>query len=183
MPKGIYARKPKMAKCHPDKKHKSLGLCNACYAASRVGVLTTPRATCHPERQHLAKGFCRECYSIKNNAERRSNPEYVMKEALYHKLHPEVKRKSENLRNRNLKVEVLSHYGKDNTLKCCWEGCEVADVDMLSLDHINNDGAEHRHNVGLSGSLFYKWIKKNNYPLEPALQTLCMNHQMKKNIM
>jgi len=43
----------------------------------------------------------------------------------------------------SLKLEVLSHYGHGK-LQCAWPGCNVVDVDMLSLDHINNDGGKER---------------------------------------
>jgi hypothetical protein len=39
------------------------------------------------------------------------------------------------------KLKVLTHYGKDGTLQCFWEGCTVCDPDMLSLDHKNDDGS------------------------------------------
>src|SRR5271157_863346 len=38
-----------------------------------------------------------------------------------------------------LKESVLTFYGPRKNLGCCWEGCLVVDLDMLSLDHINDD--------------------------------------------
>jgi len=32
--------------------------------------------------------------------------------------------------NMSLKEEVLTHYGRDGKLQCCWEGCEITDLDM-----------------------------------------------------
>ena len=81
-----------------------------------------------------------------------------------------------------LKLEVLSHYGPNCTLGCCWEGCTVIDVDMLSLDHVNNDGAEHRRTVGKNktGEKMYRLVKTEGFP--NGFQTLCMNHQTKKKL-
>lgn len=79
-----------------------------------------------------------------------------------------------------LKTEILSHYGKGGKCLCCWEGCLVDDPDMLSLDHINNSGNEERKRGAGGGVAFYAKVKKSGYPL--GLQTLCYNHQWKKEI-
>lgn len=81
-----------------------------------------------------------------------------------------------------LKIETLSHYGMDGKLQCCWDGCRVRDVDVLSLDHVNNDGTTHRKETKtLGGSSFYRRLRKQGYPF--GFQTLCMNHQFKKELM
>lgn len=81
--------------------------------------------------------------------------------------------------NAKLKLETLSYYGKGGKLQCCWPHCDVADVDMLTLDHINDDGGTGRRGREHgSGHKFYMWLKKNHYP--EGFQTLCANHQAKK---
>ena len=77
-----------------------------------------------------------------------------------------------------LKKKVLAHYGPGGRLNCCWPECVIDDVDMLTLDHVNNDGAAHRKEIK---SRIYNWIVKNNYP--DGFQTLCGNHQMKKEFL
>ena len=80
------------------------------------------------------------------------------------------------------KLEVLSHYGKDGKLLCAWEGgCDVVDVDMLELDHVNNDGAEDRRKNGKGTQRFYARLRKNGFP--EGYQTLCCNHNRKKEIL
>lgn len=79
-----------------------------------------------------------------------------------------------------LKLEVLTHYGPSGKLKCSWPDCDVTDPDMLSLDHINNNGAEERGREG-GGIKIYSRLRKENFPL--GYQTLCHNHQWKKEIM
>ena len=81
-------------------------------------------------------------------------------------------------KSREVKLEVLTHYSPKKILRCCWENCMISDLDMLSLDHIENDGAEHRKKV--KGSI-YPWIKSHGYP--EGFQTLCANHQWKKEIL
>jgi hypothetical protein len=50
---------------------------------------------------------------------------------------------------------------------CCGE----SEPKFLSLDHINNDGNEHRKTV--PAHALYRWLRDNNYP--PIMQVLCMN--------
>src|SRR5271166_3554308 len=66
-------------------------------------------------------------------------------------------------KNMSLKEEVLTHYGHNGKLQCCWPNCEVKDLDMLSLDHIHDDGAAHRKALGL-GTRMYQWAKTNRFP-------------------
>ena len=81
-----------------------------------------------------------------------------------------------------LKREVLSHYGKHSKLLCCWKGCVIADSDMLTIDHMNNDGAKHRktYRGTLGGVILYARLKRSGYPR--GFQTLCNNHQIKKEL-
>ena len=52
---------------------------------------------------------------------------------------------------------VLEHYG----CKCQWpDGCDVTDIDMLQVDHINGGGNKHRREINNS---FFGWLIKNNY--------------------
>jgi hypothetical protein len=80
-----------------------------------------------------------------------------------------------------VKVDVLAHYGPQGVLRCCWPGCSIDDVDMLSLDHINNDGAAHRRKTNTSGTHFYRQLRAAKFP--SGFQTLCHNHQWKKELM
>lgn len=89
-------------------------------------------------------------------------------------------------RNRNavrvasIKLEVLSHYSPNGVLGCSWETCKVCDIDMLTLDHVNNDGAALRKVHGAGGATYY-YVKQHGYP--EGYQTLCWNHQWKKEIL
>lgn len=97
--------------------------------------------------------------------------------AAYYERNREECRKQRRGRESERKVRVLTHYGKDGKLKCCWDGCEVADVDMLTLDHVNNDGASDRKN-GWADQCY--WAEKHDLP--EGFQTLCWNHQWKKEL-
>jgi len=80
--------------------------------------------------------------------------------------------------NKKLKLKIFSHYCK-GVIKC--ECCDETEIDFLTLDHDNNDGAKHRRSLGCgSGSGFYRYLKKNNYPQKPRLSILCFNCNMAK---
>lgn len=76
----------------------------------------------------------------------------------------------------HLKREVLSHYG--GACVCCGE----KGLAFLTLDHVDNDGKEHRELLGenRTGTKFYRWLKRNNYPTTPRLQVMCWNCNMAK---
>ena len=95
--------------------------------------------------------------------------------------HPEGARRVERACSMRRKIEVLSHYGKGGLLQCSWEGCFVTDVDMLELDHVNNDGAEERRKTGKGTQRFYARLRKNGFP--EGYPTLCCNHNRKKEIL
>jgi hypothetical protein len=82
---------------------------------------------------------------------------------------PKDKAKAAALRDR-----ILAHYG--NKCACCGE----TTAEFLQVDHINNDGAEHRRTLGIklgkcrgAGAHTYRWLVKNNFP--PGFQLLCAN--------
>lgn len=80
-----------------------------------------------------------------------------------------------------LKTTVLSNYGPGGVARCSWPDCVVDDLDVLSLDHIEDDGAVHRKQRGIaSGQQTYAHLIKAGFP--SGYQTLCMNHQWKKQL-
>jgi hypothetical protein len=120
--------------------------------------------------------ICKLCAYISATAWRKKHPEKNRQRSReHHRLHPEI----HHARKVALKIEVLSHYGPYGELRCSWPDCDVADLDVLSLDHIRDDGALHRKTVA-SGSSTYLFVKREGFP--PGFQTLCMNHQWKKEL-
>ena len=81
--------------------------------------------------------------------------------------------------HRNLKKEVLEHYGGT---KCANQECNETEIRKLQVDHINNDGAEHRRRLTGENSFyhFYRWLKKNGFPNDPPLQVLCRKCNQEK---
>jgi hypothetical protein len=79
------------------------------------------------------------------------------------------------------KESVINMYSNGDA--CC-KWCGQADVDVLQIDHINDDGAWHRGKWDkfmrgpMGGTRWYGWLRKHDYP--GGLQILCANCNMKK---
>jgi hypothetical protein len=73
-----------------------------------------------------------------------------------------------------IKYDVFAHYS-GGTVKCA--ECDISDIDMLTLDHVDGGGCKHRKQVG-AGTRMYMWLKNLGYPV--GFQVLCWNHNMKK---
>lgn len=94
------------------------------------------------------------------------------------------KRAKANQENRKaqdgaLRLEVFGHYG-GAICACC--GC--IGILFLSLDHVDNNGAEHRRasreqKISITGIHFYARLKKQGFP--PGFQVLCMNCNIGKH--
>lgn len=77
---------------------------------------------------------------------------------------------------KNTKMKVINHYG--GKCACCGENKSA----FLTIDHVNNNGNDHRKTMpgGGSSTATYRWIIKNNYPTD--LQLLCWNCNCGKQI-
>jgi len=73
-----------------------------------------------------------------------------------------------------LKYMLFQHYS-GGIPKCVH--CPETDITVLCIDHINNDGYEHRKTIG-GGSQIYRWLKRHNYPT--GYQVLCHNCNARK---
>jgi hypothetical protein len=72
-------------------------------------------------------------------------------------------------KRQRLKAKVLQAYG--GQCVCCGEDTP----EFLTVDHINNDGAEHRRQLNMSsGGRFYRWLKTQGFPRD-SFQLLCFN--------
>ena len=116
----------------------------------------------HPERRRKQQGECRARRIVLIRYQD-SSPKRLL-----------------DVRNRNdkLKEAVMNVYTNgEGTCRRCGQG----DIDVLCLDHIEDDGGvrrrngEHRH-----GNTLYRWIVTNGYP--SGLQVLCSNCNLKKEV-
>jgi len=78
------------------------------------------------------------------------------------------------------KQKALAIHGPNGEVRCSWEDCTVTDPDMLTLDHVENDGRERRSVGEGRGNGLYRKASKG---VIPGLQTLCANHNLKKELL
>lgn len=150
-------------------------------------VCKVPKA---PEAFYVLKGGklssrCRECtrQQVKNwakaNPERAAETRREKDRRRYHTV-PGAKEKSNiksKARYHRLKQLVIAAYGGP---RCAC--CGVHHEEFLTIDHVNNDGKEHRSLLsggdpdgnlhGNTGRLF-AWLRSHNYP--EGFQILCYN--------
>ncbi len=125
---------------------------------------------------HDKKAYRKKYYTENKDAENKQSKEYkeTHKEEIkgwwveYYKKNAEKRREYARQRNKDQKELVYNHYGR----KCCH--CGIEDMRVLTIDHINNDGAAHRKKLfNNGGNSFNRWLCKNNFP--EGFQTLCRN--------
>lgn len=94
----------------------------------------------------------------------------------YYQIHKEKMKKqivqAIKKRYKERRILVINHYtnGKNS---CQCPACDETNFKLLTLDHINNDGKDHRNKINES---IYDWLFKNNFP--PGFQILCWNCNM-----
>jgi hypothetical protein len=116
------------------------------------------------KRNNIAsKGICPECRNENDTSNYRCSK-------------CAAKRKASAKR---LKLEVLNAYGGP---KCSCDKCpeKSGNIDFLTIDHINNDGNEHRKVLGSGGSTLYRWLRKNKFP--SGYRVLCFNCNSARHI-
>ena len=85
------------------------------------------------------------------------------------------KQKSESGRKYRQRIRKMAiEHCSNGTNKC--NCCEEKIYEFLTIDHMNNNGAQHRKEI--KGNSLYIWLYKNNYP--PGYQVLCMNCNFSK---
>lgn len=135
---------------------------------SRCDSFLSPESF-YKDRTHVGglQGYCIKCQKkwLGDNPERRRASRKRWNDNNIDKM-----RESRNKWGRKLKGEVYNAYG-GYLCSCCGETEPL----FLSIDHINNNGAEHRKEIKIlhGGTTFYIWLKRNNYPKE--FQILCYN--------
>jgi hypothetical protein len=81
--------------------------------------------------------------------------------------------------NDKRKIECLTYYSKGDVPSCCWDGCDITDIDVLTIDHIVNIGS-NRETAG-GGTTLHRWLISKGFP--EGYQVLCANHNLKKEIL
>lgn len=140
---------------------KKCGRCGSKKALSEFGISS---------KTDSPLAYCKPCYSLARAVHSRwleRNPGLAAKRtAQYRAANHEKVKASQRASDRKLKDAAYAAYG-GYRCACCGETTEA----FLSIDHINNDGANHRRDV--ERRKLYKWLKRHSYP--EGFQILCMN--------
>lgn len=115
---------------------------------------------------------CKDCRAAQQRAWKKSHPEYAHeyirknRSRIYGQ-----KRRANSTYNQKLRIKlrllVLQEYG--GRCACCGE----TTYEFLGIDHIYNDGAAHRKEIG-KGNNIYPWLRDNGFPKD-RFQILCHN--------
>jgi len=119
--------------------------------------------------------ICKKCHYEKGMVWRNKNRNRVNKSALKHyKKDPSKHHKAVHKARVKVRLDMIKAYGG----KCV--RCGISDVDVMDIDHINNNGAEDRKNH-LHGYNLYRHLKKHGWPKD-EFQLLCKNCNWKKHL-
>ncbi|MBX9804194.1 MAG: hypothetical protein K2Y18_00385 [Alphaproteobacteria bacterium] len=136
--------------------------------------------------QHTCLICYRAAHAEKERKRRKDKPEeYRAARKKHRAANLEHCRMLRRLSGHKLKEQAYNAYGGYECV-CCGE----TEKTMLSIDHIDEDGARHRKEVlkvvrpttfcrGSSGDNLYRWLKNNDFP--PGFQVLCYNCNISKH--
>lgn len=135
--------------------------CKTCKAHKSVSSF------CRGSRYNGLSARCRSCANAGFNKWKEKNREKVkLYQKSWQQRQSSKDKKSEYARQ--LKAEIIFKYG--GKCACCGE----SGFEFLSIDHIDGSGGVHRSQINASGTGFYRWLKKMEFP-KSNFQILCMN--------
>jgi len=168
-------------------KAKENGWCRNCHSPTREMATSCLCVVCHPKAlkaykrlrdRRVSKGLC-GCGGILDINGRITCSACLAENRAWHKNHRDKANKRHHnwidahpgkdceyakKLHGNLREAVLVRYGK--RCNCCGE----TQPKFLQMDHINNDGNQHRK---VYKGYIYRWIVEHNYP--DTFQVLCAN--------
>lgn len=140
-----------------------MGFCMRCKnlkPTSEFGI--NPKQRRKIERGDELSKTCAACrdYLARTTTARRHNAEKD----------PDIKRANlakQRDYSRGFRIKLLNAYGPH--CRCCGE----TTVEFLELHHVNEDGAEHRRQIGRGPEALYRWAERNGFP--DTLAVTCAN--------
>jgi len=98
--------------------------------------------------------------------------------AEYRRRYPDKVRRSRQETQQKVKRQVIGHYG--SACECCGE----RNLHFLTLDHVNNDGGEHRRLVKeeTGAASIYRWIRNRDFDHDFELRVLCYNCNLGRRV-
>ena len=129
-----------------------------------------------PSLKKRGSAICKKCNNNKMQIWRENNRRRANAMALKHYYkNPKKHHAAVHKARVKLRLDMIKDYGG----KCV--DCGIIDVDVLDIDHVNNNGAEHRRK-NLYGYNLYRYLKKLGFPKD-EYQLLCRNCNWKKEIL
>lgn len=124
------------------------------------------RHECRDCVRERSRKYAKESKRVISEQERE---QAVVRATNWAKANPDKRRKTSLAYYYRLQHAAIEAYGG---YRCAW--CGITEPLVLCIDHVNNDGREHRRQIGATGGhKFYKWLRDNGYP--EGFQVLCMN--------
>ena len=126
--------------------------------------------------KYKTEHICWDCGRKINSSHSRCYSCMGIQRDKYHQNGDQNRQASKDRKQRD-KLAAFEAYG-GAVCKCCGE----TNLEFLSIDHINGDGAAHRKEMAKNsnsppssycGQHLSQWLRLNNYP--PGFQVLCMN--------
>ena len=150
-------------------RNRAAGICIQCSTPAIPGKSLC--VSCK-EKKDLAR-FKRENTLLAESRCRTCGDSLDTRSVVYCTKHYVVEKTRSKTKNDKIRATVFQHYGN----KCACPNCPETDRRFLTIDHINNNGAEFRskHRLGrmFAGVAFYAWIIKNGFPTD--LRLMCYN--------
>jgi len=159
--------------------------CNATKSLDDFAIVYAKNSRGQNYRQHTCIECAKRIHAERMRKARANNPDlYKKHQAEHRKRHPERVRRQRRESGERLRNMVFEAYG-GFTCACCGETCKS----MLTIDHINEDGNEHRKQLGEGksyatgrsglGDYLYRDLRDRNFP--DGFQVLCYNCNISKH--
>ena len=141
--------------------------CNKCKESKPLSEYERLYTTNLKKSQY--RGSCNSCRATYRRELAEKSRRSVIAAVEWAKRNPDRRRKIALNYYYSLQHEAIMAYGG---YVCRW--CGIDEPMVLCIDHVDNNGREHRRQLGsLGGHKFYKWLRDNGYP--EGFQVLCMN--------
>ncbi len=171
-----------------DNQQPSLRVCRKCgetKAFEDFAIVYAKNSRGQNYRQHTCVVCARAEHAWRMRKARADNPQkYREITQRCRKKDPEKARRQRRESYYKLRDLVFDAYG-GYRCKCCDETCKS----MLTIDHVNEDGAEHRRKLGEGksyvtgrsglGDYLYRDLRDRGFP--PGFQVLCYNCNISKH--
>lgn len=159
-----------------DDLHRKCKVCGTTKVIEEFAVVYARNSRGKLYRQHTCIDCFRKKSAEKERRRRKEKPEaYRLAESRHKAKNGDSVRERRRERNQQLRAVAFAAYGGFRCV-CCGE----TKHSMLTLDHVENNGKEHRKSIkGLRwAGTMYLWLIKNGFP--PGFQVLCYNCNISK---